>query len=691
MDEHKLIEDPTVLEYLRYLLRGGSAVERQLVQAEDNIETEPAKENMSRFFFISVALFLLGQFLIESFRNALSLVAIGFFLLGVLFALVSKKQQESSQISFWSGDKIAVDSEYEFRWTWLFVGIVMGVGAFMIYQNGNMSFVSLLLWAGSIFSSVRAFWHRTKEKPKTNLPEMIRSFISDKPRLIFSLIVLLVVLYFQFMKLDSIPGEMISTQVETFLSVNAIRNGDWGLWFPRNVISEPLGYYWAAFVSSFFGSSLSYLTLKTFYALSGLIALFFTYKFAKLFFDETTGLIAALLMGVSFWAILQQRAVVGYGLVLAILVPAVYFLFKSLEEEEFNAFLVSSILTCLGIMTNKVFLVLPLFNLLVTMIYYRKKERENRLQVLIMRVGAELIVGVITLLPYLLMVISNLKDWAAPITNGFLLPEGSPNGLSIFLGNLLSGLWIFNWSNNSSWVDGLRNRSALDWVSAAFFLFGLVQMIVLTKKNKRYLMYSLLIGFFIFLVPSAMNLAFPAEHPALDKSLPLLLFAVLLTARGMSLSFQQFNLTDLAASKLYKLALASLVLIVVVFGNYRLITDLYAQQFSDSAWNTREIARVLDNFDEGQGYISQGYVVGYPHWVDARAVTIIRGKPDENLSVLYEDLDRTVALTIPKIFLLNPFDKEGISKLQSLYPQGVITTYQSANPNKNFVIYIAGQ
>lgn len=204
-------------------------------------------------------------------------------------------------------------------------------------------------------------------------------------------------------------------------------------------------------------------------------------------------------------------------------------------------------------------------------------------------------------------------------------------------------------------------------------------------------MYSLLIGFFIFLVPSAMNLAFPAEHPALDKSLPLLLFAVLLTARGMSLSFQQFNLTDLAASKLYKLALASLVLIVVVFGNYRLITDLYAQQFSDSAWNTREIARVLDNFDEGQGHISQGYVVGYPHWVDARAVTIIRGKPDENLSVLYEDLDRTVALTIPKIFLLNPFDKEGISKLQSLYPQGVITTYQSANPNKNFVIYIAGQ
>ena len=43
MDEHKLIEDPTVLEYLRYLLRGGSAVERQLVQAEDMIEPEPAK------------------------------------------------------------------------------------------------------------------------------------------------------------------------------------------------------------------------------------------------------------------------------------------------------------------------------------------------------------------------------------------------------------------------------------------------------------------------------------------------------------------------------------------------------------------------------------------------------------------------------------------------------------------------
>ena len=89
--------------------------------------------------------------------------------------------------------------------------------------------------------------------------------------------------------------------------------------------------------------------------------------------------------------------------------------------------------------------------------------------------------------------------------------------------------------------------------------------------------------------------------------------------------------------------------------------------------------------------MSQGLVVGFPHWLDASAMTIMRGKPDENLSVLYEDLELTVDLTIPKIFLLNPFDKEGISKLQSLYPQGVITTYQSANPNKNFVIYIAGQ
>jgi hypothetical protein len=41
--------------------------------------------------------------------------------------------------------------------------------------------------------------------------------------------------------------------------------------------------------------------------------------------------------------------------------------------------------------------------------------------------------------------------------------------------------------------------------------------------------------------------------------------------------------------------------------------------------------------------------------------------------------------------LLHINDAESLSQLQSLYPGGVATTYQSVNPDKNFVIYIASQ
>jgi 4-amino-4-deoxy-L-arabinose transferase-like glycosyltransferase len=694
MEEQELPinDDPTILEYLRNLLSGApSGGVAQVTEAEDIVDEIPGQPKAGKFFLTSLVFFLLGQFLLESFRNTLSIVAVAFFLLGIFLALVSKRQQETDSLSFWTKDVQTQLSEQKFRWTWLLIAVVLAIGAFLVYQDGKMNFASLLLWAGSILAVVGSFWQRSGGREAPDLREYFTRLVADKPRLILAGLALLVVVYFLLMKLDSIPSEMISTQVETFLSVHAIRGGDWGLWFPRNVVSEPLGYYWAALVSTFFGAPLSYLALKAAYALSGLIAVFYTYKLGKLFFDDKTGWIAALLMGVSFWAILQQRAVVGYGLVLALLVPAVYYLFKSLEEDDFNALLVGSVLTCFGIMTNKVFLVLPLVNILVTLTYFTRKNQANRRNAILLRVGLGLIVSVIVLLPYLFVVFSNFKAWAAPITTGFLLPQGSANGILIFLRNLLSGMGIFIWSNQSSWVDGLRNRPALDWVSAAFFLFALILMLILTKKNNRHRLLSMLIGLVLFLVPSAINLAFPAEHPALDKSLPLLLFAILLAARGMSLAYEQFSTLRIATVKAWKYGLIAVILILVVFINYQLITEDYAVQFTNSAWNTREMASAIANFDEGQGGYSQGYIVGYPHWVDARAIAILQGNPDENLSILPENIEQTVETAIPKIFLLNPFDKEGIGKLQSVYPQGLITTYQSANPDKNFVIYIVGQ
>ena len=103
------------------------------------------------------------------------------------------------------------------------------------------------------------------------------------------------------------------------------------------------------------------------------------------------------------------------------------------------------------------------------------------------------------------------------------------------------------------------------------------------------------------------------------------------------------------------------------------------------------MTEVIRNYDTGQARNSQAYVVGYPHWVDARSVAISLDQPYINLSILPQDLRNTVDLQVSKIFLLHINDTESLSQLQSLYPGGVATTYQSVNPDKNFVIYIARQ
>jgi hypothetical protein len=103
------------------------------------------------------------------------------------------------------------------------------------------------------------------------------------------------------------------------------------------------------------------------------------------------------------------------------------------------------------------------------------------------------------------------------------------------------------------------------------------------------------------------------------------------------------------------------------------------------------MAEVLRNYNIGQANNSQAYVVGFPHWVDARSVAISMDRPYTNLSILPQDLSSTLNLQTAKIFLLHINDSESLSQLQSLYPGGVATIYQSVHPDKNFLIYIASQ
>lgn len=133
-----------------------------------------------------------------------------------------------------------------------------------------------------------------------------------------------------------------------------------------------------------------------------------------------------------------------------------------------------------------------------------------------------------------------------------------------------------------------------------------------------------------------------------------------------------------------------LVFAPIAVNNNNLVFQQYAYQYKTSAWNASEMADVIQRFYTS-GREGLSYLISYPYWVDSRAVAISLGRPEQNLSLPGTEIVNTLNVSIPKLFILNPMDKNSIAELQAAYPEGIISTYQSTNPDKNFILFIVGQ
>ena len=688
-DEKNLEEDPTVLDALRRYFNK---------PAEGNvpvdIERAGNKESaVNRLVFVSLLCFLVGQFLIEFFREALSGVGVLFLFLGFALAAIAFLR-ERKRILPLSEPEIESKGEREIqlRLVWLLAAFLMSIGASLIYRRGQIDFVSALLWIGSIIAVVAAFF-QTKIFQKPDFKSILNGINANRRKLVAYLLLIAVVLIFQFGRLEQVPPEIISSQVEAYYTVDGITKGDTSLWFPRNVVSEPGSYHWAGLVNRLIPGQLSFTGLKLAYALAGLVSIFFMYKLGRRLFDEKSGYISALLLGVSFWAILQQRAVLGFGLILPIMLPALFYLVKSLQEDDLNALLISSVLTGMGLLTNKIFIVIIVANLVITIVYLAGKRNVKLRLTIALRIGIGILVGIVVVLPLIFVVAANPNGWLSPIVGQLSITgnQASSSPILTFFNNLLSALGMMNWLNRSSWVDGIANRAALDWVSGAFFLFGICVTLFHDFFRDRKQSISLLVLLLLMLLPSAFSIAQPMENPSLSRALGTAIPVFLIAGRGFALAIDSLELPNVDSAWVRQAIFVGFFTVLIVSRNFSLINTTYLRDYQNSAWNATEMAAVIRNYDTGQAGSSQAYIVGYPYWVDARSVAISLGEPYVNLSILPQDLSATVDLRIARIFLLHLADTESLGQLQSLYPAGIATNYQSILPDKGFIIFIASQ
>ncbi|HAE86314.1 MAG TPA: hypothetical protein DCG78_07435 [Anaerolineaceae bacterium] len=687
-------QEQTILEYLKQQLSSKKRSEAQVSSGREGGEAAVAQQPFPWLTAGALVLALLAQLLLEPTANRSGIISIVLYVLSLGLLLAGGRRKE------WSLELSHPDSQ---GWriftgsTWLVLpGIGFATLSFFMLSAGFVTLPAAFVWAAGVALVILGLWERDTEaqvEPEPQKPSLLTRFQQDRAWFLAAGLVALIVLYFAFSRLDLVPPELMSVQVDHFYTVQEILQGNTALTFNRNLVSEPLQYYWAALIARLGGGELSFTLLKTAYALASLVGTFFLYRLTEELMDRWASLIAAGLFGVAFWPVLQTRAVLGAGLTLPILIPAMYYLLRGLRRERVNHILIAALLGGLGLLTNKVFLIFPLVVLVVLLIWLLHGERQPKLGVFFSLIAIFLLVSAITAMPIVRALTLNPQEYLRPILSRVSSLEtplpGSP--LSLFFSNWLTALGIVNWSNRSSWVDGIPLRPAVDWVTGALFILGIATILRSYHQNKDWSLLALVILYPLLLIPSALALAFPTENPSLSRGLGAALPVFVIAALGLYTLGKSLLLALKTKKHFGRVIVIGIISVLILWQNSEAIFHEYPQTYRQNTWNASEMGKVITQTRQNFGGLGGVWVIGYPYWVDARAVAIEAGLPQADLALQPPQLEETLSFPLPKLFLLNPQDSDTLSQLQALYPLGSVVLYPSAYPEKNFLIYTVAQ
>ncbi len=258
----------------------------------------------------------------------------------------------------------------------------------------------------------------------------------------------------------------------------------------------------------------------------------------------------------------------------------------------------------------------------------------------------------------------------------------------IFLSNLWNGVRMFNLDDGEIWVNSIPHRPALDVVTGALFVIGVVFLLVRYVRRRDWRDLFLLAAVPLLLMPSVLSLAFPGENPALNRSGGASVVVVLIAALALD-----GLVTGFGSGKRREVlgwGLAGVLLAASSFQNYNLVFNTFDTQFKAGAWNTSEMGMVIRDFRAKYGETDTLWIVPFPYWVDTRLPGVWAGIPNRDFALFKENLADSLTAPFPKLFIYWPEDTEAEVILKSLYPQGTITRYSSkVDPSKDFMIFFA--
>lgn len=629
------------------------------------------------------------------------------------------------------------------RQTFLWIGVAMTILALLTLGGNRFTIGNTLLWLGGITCTILAFW-LPKSKSSPGFWDRLGRIFSRRDWDIkvsrWTIVIIAataLILFFRVYRLGSVPPEMVSDHAEKLLDVWDVLQGELRIFFPRNTGREGLQMYLTAAVSVIFGTGISFNSLKIGTVIAGLVTLPFVYLLGVELGNKRVGMLAMVFAGIAYWPNVISRVALRFTLYPLFVAPTLYFLIRGLRRSSRNDFILAGLFLGIGLHGYTAFRIVPIVVLMAVGLYLLHPQSKGYRKRTLLYLGLLILVALIIFLPLLRFWIENPEPFNFRVLTRVTSAESPLQGPAweIFKDNLRDALTMFAWSNGEIWPVSIPYRPALGVVSASFFYMGVVLLIFrnIRKWNWKDLLvlgFILLMIRFIFnwnledlfylgillllirnirkwnwedllillsipllLLPSILSLAFPSENPTLNRTAGALVPVFLIIGLSMDGLMESIS-ASIGAPNGRRLAWGTVIVLLLWSGfqNYDLVFTQYANSYSMSSWNTSEIGSEIKDFTDTIGREETAFVVAYPHWVDTRLVGINAGFPTRDFAIWPENFETTTDLEGTKLFIIKSDDRDSISALQSIYPDGLLQWVESKVPDKDFYkFYVLAQ
>ena len=581
----------------------------------------------------------------------------------------------------------------------LIAALILGIWAFTILGDNLFTRLNVTVWVLATLLLISAFWLN-----KRDLRSLIRNSAASFQRLHWTfditpwtLLVIaatVLIFFFRFYHTPTVPPEPFSDHAEKLLDVYDVSQGITHIFFPRNTGREAIQMYWTLLIAKVFGSGLSFLSLKIGTAILGFLTLPFIYYLGKEIGGPRVGFLSFVMVGIGYWPNLISRVGLRFPLYPLFAAPTLLFLIRGFRRRDRNDFILSGLFLGAGLHGYSPMRIMPFVAVAAFAIYWlhaQSKGARKELPVWLTILGLVSLFVFLPLLRYWYDEPGVFSFRAFTRLSNVEQPLPGP-AYQIFLSNLWHGLRMFNYDDGEIWVNSVVHRPALDLITAALFLIGVLLILVRYIRQRHWLDLFLLVSIPLLLMPSILSLAFPGENPALNRGgggyIPAMIIAAL-ALDGFLTSFGRGGM---------RTALVAIIAIVLFYfsaaQNFDLVFHQYYNSFRQGAWNSSDMGRVIKDFEATYGPTDNVWVVPFPYWVDTRLPAVWAGIPNRDLALWPQNLTSTLPLPEPKLFIVkantedpNGNDQESLDILKIMYANGQLRLFHSDIPGHDFWIF----